>query len=270
MLPRYFRMIIGMLAALTIVCGNVSPSHANRAGQPPAEDGIAFIQDLYSALHIRLPSSLQELYRQGSGLPNAKLANLAVRTDTEFRTGDLLFFGGSGPEFAGVYTRNNRVAISRSGDRIVERTLRQLQSDAKLIGVRRLLSESDQIRLGIVLRAEEFVGTPYVYGAKYGQTKSFDCSSFVKTVFAQTADIDLPRISREQAKQGIQVSKNELRVGDLLFFRGRQEPDRIGHVAIYAGNGRMIHTYKKGGVQYTDIDRGVWAQRYVTARRIIQ
>jgi len=111
-----------------------------------------------------------------------------------------------------------------------------------------------------------YLGTPYEFGASPDQTDTFDCSSFVQRVFKEALSIDLPRVSYDQAKEGKEVTLDDLRKGDLLFFSARGLD--IGHVAIYAGDGRILHTYsKKQGVHFEDFD-GQWKQRFVTARRV--
>lgn len=120
----------------------------------------------------------------------------------------------------------------------------------------------------IIQTGEKYLGTPYKYGAPYGQTNTFDCSSFTKTVFAENG-ITLPRSSRQQAQVGTPVSKSELKKGDLIFTRTSYSSN-ISHVAIYAGNGKVLHTYGPGGVRY-DTFKGSWLdQAYITARRVIE
>ncbi|MGQ7886199.1 stalk domain-containing protein [Paenibacillus sp. WC2504] len=112
----------------------------------------------------------------------------------------------------------------------------------------------------------KFLGTPYEFGADPGQTKTFDCSSFVQYVFKQALSIDLPRVSYNQALKGTEVPLDELRKGDVLFFDARGLD--IGHVGIYAGDGRLLHTYsKEQGVHYEDFT-DKWKKRFVTARRM--
>lgn len=112
-----------------------------------------------------------------------------------------------------------------------------------------------------------FLGKPYEFGASPEQTDTFDCSSFVKRLFADTLSVDLPRVSYDQAKEGVKVGLNELRPGDLLFFSARGLD--IGHVGIYAGNNQILHTYsKKEGVHIEAFD-GQWKERFVTARRML-
>lgn len=97
----------------------------------------------------------------------------------------------------------------------------------------------------MIARARRHLGTPYVFGAPVGTTRIFDCSTFTKHVFAESG-IWLPRTSRMQGKMGKRVSVRDLQKGDLLFFYypGRYRSNRIvGHVGIYMGNGRMIHSF---------------------------
>ncbi|MEK4038031.1 stalk domain-containing protein [Paenibacillus odorifer] len=113
---------------------------------------------------------------------------------------------------------------------------------------------------------EKYLGTPYEFGAATDQTSTFDCSSFVGHVFKDMLAIDLPRVSYNQAKEGKEVGINELRKGDLLFFSARGLD--IGHVAIYAGNNQILHTYSKElGVHYEALS-DKWKKRLVTARRL--
>jgi cell wall-associated NlpC family hydrolase len=122
-----------------------------------------------------------------------------------------------------------------------------------------------------VLRtADAYVGTRYVWG---GNTPSegFDCSGFTKYVFAKY-HIALPRTSREQAHAGraIPADFSTLRPGDLMMFA---EPgEAISHVAIYVGDGRIIHASSSGhGVGYTDLNAGGdWFYSYfIAARRVL-
>ncbi|MGG4220730.1 stalk domain-containing protein [Paenibacillus jamilae] len=118
----------------------------------------------------------------------------------------------------------------------------------------------------LIAYGEKFLGTPYEFGAATGQTSTFDCSSFVGEVFRHTLSIDLPRVSYDQAKEGREVGLNELRKGDLLFFSARGLA--IGHVAIYAGDNKLLHTFSKDqGVHFETFD-DKWKKRFVTARRM--
>jgi cell wall-associated NlpC family hydrolase len=121
------------------------------------------------------------------------------------------------------------------------------------------------INLGLKYR-----GTPYEFGAKPGQTRTFDCSSFVQYLYKRYG-VSLPRTSRAQAKVGKYVSKSNLKKGDLVFFwTARSGKGKVGHVAIYMGNGKILHTYKKGiGVTVSNLNSSYWKSHYITARRVL-
>lgn len=109
----------------------------------------------------------------------------------------------------------------------------------------------------------DFLGTDYKYG---GSTVSaIDCSAFVKTVFKEI-DINLPRTSREQFAYGVDVSLDELKEGDLLFFAKKK---RISHVGIYIGNDMFIHAARRGkGVIVTKLDSPYVKKHFVGAKRL--
>lgn len=122
--------------------------------------------------------------------------------------------------------------------------------------------------------ARKYLGVKYKFGAKpYATSKRFDCSSYTKHIYKKYG-VNLNRISRNQAKQGIAVSRKRLRIGDLLFFYipGRFKSNKtIGHVGIYMGKGKMIHsaTDPKNGVQITSINKAYWKRTFIKARRVI-
>ncbi|WP_059041468.1 C40 family peptidase [Paenibacillus rubinfantis] len=118
----------------------------------------------------------------------------------------------------------------------------------------------------LIAYGKTFEGTPYEFGASSDQTKTFDCSSFVKRVYEDVLSIELPRVSYDQAKEGTEVSLNELRKGDLLFFSARGLD--IGHVGIYIGDNQILHTYSKEQGVHIEAFDGQWTKRFVTARRL--
>jgi len=79
--------------------------------------------------------------------------------------------------------------------------------------------------------ALQFVGNPYVYGGT-SLTNGADCSGFTQSVFRHFG-ISLPRTSYAQRSAGRGISYGEAQAGDLICYSG--------HVAIYLGNGRIVH-----------------------------
>ena len=116
----------------------------------------------------------------------------------------------------------------------------------------------------ILSRAKQFLGTPYGFGDKSGDRT--DCSGFTQQVFQQFG-IALPHSATEQAHLGENVDPKDLQVGDLLFYRTyKSDPS---HVAIYAGNGQIIHaSYASRKVQYDSIDKGYYKERFMYAKRL--
>jgi cell wall-associated NlpC family hydrolase len=116
----------------------------------------------------------------------------------------------------------------------------------------------------VLSRAKEFLGTPYGFGDKDGGRT--DCSGFTQQVYRDFG-ISLPRSASEQAMLGESVSLNELQIGDLLFYRTyKSDPS---HVAIYAGNGQIIHaSYAAKRVQYDSIEKSYYKNRFIGARRL--
>ena len=123
----------------------------------------------------------------------------------------------------------------------------------------------------VLQTADRYVGVPYVWGGNTPES-GFDCSGFTKYVFAKQG-ISLPRTSREQARAGHGVSLDfgAFEPGDLLLFAEPNEA--VSHVAIYVGDGRIIHASSAGGeVGYLDLDgdRGAWyVQNMVAVRRLM-
>ncbi|GBF77877.1 putative glycoside hydrolase [Paenibacillus sp. 598K] len=119
----------------------------------------------------------------------------------------------------------------------------------------------------IISTGNKYLGVKYRFGAPSGVTYAFDCSSFTQFIYKKNG-ISLPRTSAAQSKQGSYVSKGNLKKGDLVFFRVGKKS--IGHVAVYAGASRILHTYGEGGVRYSSLNSSHWKKNYVTARRVIR
>ncbi len=123
---------------------------------------------------------------------------------------------------------------------------------------------------GVVQTALDVMGMPYRWGDE-GE-EGFDCSGLIRYAFGKHG-ITLPRSSAEQAREGEEIGKDldALRAGDVLTFATRGS--RISHVGLYLGNGKFIHSARKG-VQISvlspdDVSGRWWFKRWRGARRVI-
>ena len=121
----------------------------------------------------------------------------------------------------------------------------------------------------IVLTAQEFMGTKYVWAAN--GPDCFDCSGFTRYVYKEHG-MTLPRYSGNQAKVGMTVNYNELQIGDLVFFDTEKKyRGKVNHVGIYIGNNKFIHasSAKKQVVITSFKDKKFYKNRFLWGQRII-
>lgn len=117
----------------------------------------------------------------------------------------------------------------------------------------------------LVTFAKKLLNIPYKFG---GNTiLGIDCSSYVKKVYGLMG-IDLPRTAREQFKEGEDIVKEELSVGDLVFFR--TYASFPSHVGIYLGNDLFIHASSRGKkVTINSLETPYYMKRFIGAKRLI-
>lgn len=95
-----------------------------------------------------------------------------------------------------------------------------------------------------------------------------DCSAYVQKVYG-LLEINLPRSAREQFHAGEMVEKDDLSIGDLVFFR--TYASFPSHVGIYLGNDLFIHASKKGRkVTIDSLNTPYYLKRFIGAKRIIE
>lgn len=114
----------------------------------------------------------------------------------------------------------------------------------------------------IVKIAPSLVGVPYKFGASVSKDSPnvFDCSSLTAYLYVQ-AGVAIPRVCDDQYHFGREVSAEEAKPSDLVFFRGNRtdiSAEKVGHVGVYIGNGEMVQA---GGV---DIGYGKVVKERIT------
>jgi cell wall-associated NlpC family hydrolase len=95
--------------------------------------------------------------------------------------------------------------------------------------------------------------------------KGVDCSGLVYQTYRTKLGIDMPRSTENQSKIGITVKKNQLRTGDLVFFKTGLF---TRHVGIYIDNGDFLHVSSKKGVMRSNLDESYWRSVYWKAQRV--
>jgi len=109
-----------------------------------------------------------------------------------------------------------------------------------------------------------WLGTPYLPG---GSTKNgTDCSGFVSSVYMEKERMYIPRTTTEEYKIGKDIDRNDLIVGDLVFFG---ESKKVNHVGIYVGKGNFIHASTSKGVMVSPLEDSYWKPRYLGAKRYL-
>ncbi|NPA51860.1 MAG: C40 family peptidase [Aquificae bacterium] len=108
------------------------------------------------------------------------------------------------------------------------------------------------------------LGIQYKFGGQ--SVRGMDCSAFVQKVYAMLG-IQLPRTARYQAQFGLFVNRENLKPGDLLFFRTYARFP--SHVGIYIGEGKMIHASSAGGrIIISNIDKDYYLRHFLFAKRV--
>lgn len=122
-----------------------------------------------------------------------------------------------------------------------------------------------EMRIRLVETAKKYLGTPYVYGAQ--SPKAFDCSGFVSYVYREVLGIELERSSRGMFATGTTISAKDAKPGDVFIY------DTVGgrpsHVAMFIGEGKIIHAISEGpktGVVISAVDDKYFGPRQIGSR----
>jgi len=118
--------------------------------------------------------------------------------------------------------------------------------------------------------AKRLLGIKYVWGATGPYT--YDCSGFTQKVY-RDAGINIPRVSRDQARVGQYIPFNALRRGDMVFFdTHKRRSGQVTHVGIYLGNNNFIHASSaaKKVVIFNFDEKPYYKKRFLWGRRVIR
>ncbi|GGY24201.1 hypothetical protein GCM10008098_17240 [Rhodanobacter panaciterrae] len=141
----------------------------------------------------------------------------------------------------------------------------QIDADEPATAVDGTESATD-LRKALIALAMKMRDIRYVRGG-HDPSTGFDCSGFVRYVFAHATGIQLPNNSASQFVAGLKVNRADMKPGDLVFFRTHGKRN-ISHVGIYISNGRFIHSPSAGkSVEISSLSESYWAKRFAGAKR---
>ena len=153
--------------------------------------------------------------------------------------------------------------LEQDGDRF--RVQCRSDSEETRVAEVRDLADSLTLRHALLLLAQEQLGYPYVSGGK--RPGGFDCSGLTYYLYGEQG-LPIHRTASQQLQDGIIVPKENLQIGDLVFFREPYETTAASQVGIYAGENRIIHA-GRNGICYGDLDGSYFYDYYLCARRLV-
>ena len=110
----------------------------------------------------------------------------------------------------------------------------------------------------------DWIGTPYRFGGS--SKRGIDCSAFTKELYSEVFNLDIKRNSRDIFSMVSPVGKEELKEGDLVFFKIHSR--RISHIGIYLGNNRFAHASSKG-VAISSLDDAYYSRYFYKGGRLL-
>lgn len=110
----------------------------------------------------------------------------------------------------------------------------------------------------------EWKGVRYKLGG-YSK-KGIDCSAFVQKTFKDKLHTNIPRTTAMQSKVGEEVSMNNLKTGDLIFFK---TGFNTRHVGIYLKDGDFLHASTKKGVTISNLENEYYLDHFWKIQRVL-
>lgn len=116
-----------------------------------------------------------------------------------------------------------------------------------------------------VTLAKQYLGRAYVWGGE-SPASGFDCSGLVQYVYGRLG-IEIPRVTHDQFKVGRVIGRQELRTGDIVFFR--DSTGYIHHEGLYLDKGRFLHAPRTGDViKISSLEEPYYAEQFAGGRRV--
>jgi len=187
----------------------------------------------------------------------------------------------------GTIVKGKKITHNDYFDKFVaeqKRLLKEIENKKLLSQQNKLLGQLDDIedkrnslaqsaleynKENLLVNAKKHLGGKYVWGGTHPE--GFDCSGYTQYIYEKEG-VSIPRTAYEQSKVGKEVSRYNLKKGDLLFFltdKSRGIP--VTHVGMYIGNGNFIHAAsKRKGIIISSLEQSRYGSLFVKATRIIK
>ncbi len=112
---------------------------------------------------------------------------------------------------------------------------------------------------------DSWIGTPYRYGGK--DRNGTDCSAFCMNIYLEVYRREIARSTKDILEQARTVKREDLKEGDLVFFKINSS--RVSHVGIYLYNGNFVHASTSRGVMISNLSEAYWTRYWHTGGRIL-
>ena len=152
-----------------------------------------------------------------------------------------------------------------SNDSLVITKINELQERNQRLLISGTSSEIRTVKLqnALLKSFENWKGTRYAFGGD--SSRGIDCSALTRRVYREVFSFELPRVTKDQIKVGRHVSRNNLKPGDILYFR----PDgKYNHTAVYLGNSLFINASSSKGVILSSMEHSYWSKYFVHGVRV--
>ncbi|MCS1350215.1 poly-gamma-glutamate hydrolase family protein [Mechercharimyces sp. CAU 1602] len=251
----------------------------------PLFDCSSFTQQIYKEVGVTLLRNSREQSTQGKTIVSVPQPDQFVGDGTvkekgerlkfnnikaQLKKGDLIFFDNieESPNLEKIHHVaiyiNEYTLLHATEEYGANYTYFKDERKNNIVSVRRIFDEHLPVtsQSEIVQIGEKYLGTPH---SKDGEEGTYS-SKFIRDVFAEV-DISLPNTAHDMSKVGIDLPKDQLQQGDLLYFDSDHD-GVITHVAMYIDKDTLLHSTVSRGVTYTSFS-SYWQDAWVKSKRIL-
>ena len=152
-----------------------------------------------------------------------------------------------------------------SNDSLVITKINELQERNQRLLISGTSSEIRTVKLqnALLKSFENWKGTRYAFGGD--SSRGIDCSALTRRVYREVFSFELPRVTKDQIKVGRNVSRHNLKPGDILYFRPE---GKYNHTAVYLGNSLFINASSSKGVILSSLEHSYWSKYFVHGVRV--